>query len=94
MLLFQIVEELSESLEMEREQLDKTVKENKADEMSAMYNMKMDEHRKQQGSYTVGMTYYNYNNLRAFIQMMSTKNPRNYFSKNFEKMCDCCAKNL
>ena len=50
---FQIVGELSETLSMEKEHVEKTAKEYRSDELSAMYNMKMDEWKKQQGFCTI-----------------------------------------
>ena len=41
--------ELSEKLELKKEQVEQKVGENKSDEMSAMFNMMLDTKRREQG---------------------------------------------
>ena len=47
--IFQVIGALSIMMDMKRGVLNETVKENRADELSAMYNMMMDNKKKQSG---------------------------------------------
>lgn len=45
----QVIDELTEMMNMNKEQVEKTVHESKCDELSAMFNMMMDNKRKDKG---------------------------------------------
>ena len=45
----QVIDELTEMMNMNKEQVEKTVHESKCDELSAMFNMMMDNKRKEKG---------------------------------------------
>ena len=48
-LTFQIVVELAELMQMEKKAVSESVKENRADELSSMFNMLIDEKKRQKG---------------------------------------------
>lgn len=49
MICSQVIDELTEMMNMNKEQVEKTVHESKCDELSAMFNMMMDNKRKDKG---------------------------------------------
>jgi hypothetical protein len=55
----QVIDELTEMMNMNKEQVEKTVHESKCDELSAMFNMMMDNKRKEKGEFasSAGLAY-------------------------------------
>ncbi|XP_061168064.1 uncharacterized protein LOC133177003 isoform X3 [Saccostrea echinata] len=71
----QVINELSEMMEMNKEQVEKTVHESKCDELSAMFNMMMDNKRKEKGVFDLDYTSFHEKRREKRESKAATSNP-------------------
>ncbi|XP_048760565.2 hormonally up-regulated neu tumor-associated kinase homolog isoform X1 [Ostrea edulis] len=71
----QVIDELTEMMNMNKEQVEKTVHESKCDELSAMFNMMMDNKRKEKGVFDLDYTSFHERRREKRESKAATSNP-------------------